>query len=118
MARLGLVSEEDMKLDYILELSTAKLMDRRLQTKVFKLGIGKSIHHARKLIQQRHIRVGKQVVNSPSFMVHVDSEKHIQLAENSPLGGGRPVGFFNIMKIFENSWKFLKSLENYQIIHS
>ena len=32
MARLGLVSEEEMKLDMILELSTAKLMDRRLQT--------------------------------------------------------------------------------------
>ena len=91
MARLGLVSEEDMKLDYILELSTAKLMDRRLQTKVFKFGLAKSIHHARKLIQQRHIRVGKQVVNSPSFMVHVDSEKHVQFAENSPYGGGRPV---------------------------
>ena len=23
-------------------------------------------------------------------MVHVDSEKHIQFAENSPFGGGRP----------------------------
>ena len=90
MARLGLVSEEEMKLDMILELSTAKLMDRRLQTKVFKLGLAKSIHHARVLIKQRHIRVGHQLVNSPSFMVHVDSEKHIQFSENSPYGGGRP----------------------------
>ncbi|CBK19682.2 uncharacterized protein [Blastocystis hominis] len=90
MARLGLVSEEEMKLDMILELSTSKLMDRRLQTRVFKLGLAKSIHHARVLIKQRHIRVGQQVVNAPSFMVHVDSEKHIQFAENSPYGGGRP----------------------------
>ena len=82
MARLGLVSEEEMKLDMILELSTAR---------VFKLGLAKSIHHARVLIKQRHIRVGQQVVNAPSFMVHVDSEKHIQFAENSPYGGGRPV---------------------------
>ena len=81
-----------MKLDMILELSTAKLMDRRLQTRVFKLGLAKSIHHARVLIKQRHIRVGQQLVNAPSFMVHVDSEKHIQFAENSPFGGGRPVG--------------------------
>ena len=94
MARLGLVSEEEMKLDMILELSTSKLMDRRLQTRVFKLGLAKSIHHARVLIKQRHIRVGQQVVNAPSFMVHVDSEKHIQFAENSPYGGGRPVGWF------------------------
>ena len=103
MARLGLVSEEDMKLDYILELSTSKLMDRRLQTKVFKFGLAKSIHHARKLIQQRHIRVGKQVVNSPSFMVHVDSEKHIQFAENSPYGGGRPVIFYMYFIIYSLS---------------
>ena len=94
MARLGLVSEEEMKLDMILELSTSKLMDRRLQTRVFKLGLAKSIHHARVLIKQRHIRVGQQVVNAPSFMVHVDSEKHIQFAENSPYGGGRPVRWF------------------------
>jgi small subunit ribosomal protein S9e len=90
MARLGLVSEQEQKLDYVLELSTSKLMDRRLQTKVFKLGLAKSVHHARVLIRQRHIRVGSQLVNSPSFMVHVDSEKHIQFAENSPYGGGRP----------------------------
>ena len=90
MARLGLVSEEEMKLDMILELSTAKLMDRRLQTKVFKLGLAKSIHHARVLIKQRHIRVGHQLVNSPSFMVHVDSEKHIQFSEfvHGPCGLG------------------------------
>ena len=90
MARLGLVSEQEQKLDYILELSTAKLMERRLQTMVFRSGMAKSVHHARVLIRQRHIRVGSQIVNSPSFMVHVDSEKHVQFAENSPLGGGRP----------------------------
>ena len=28
---------------------------------VFKLGLAKSIHHARVLIRQRHIRVRKQV---------------------------------------------------------
>ena len=65
-------------------------MERRLQTKVFKLNLAKSIHHARVLIRQRHIRVGKQVVNVPSFLVRTDSEKHIDLATNSPYGQGRP----------------------------
>lgn len=32
-------------------------LERRLQTQVFKLGLAKSIHHARVLIKQRHIRV-------------------------------------------------------------
>ena len=53
-------------------------------------GLAKSIHHARVLIRQRHIRVGKQIVNIPSFMVRTESQKHIDFAITSPYGGGRP----------------------------
>jgi small subunit ribosomal protein S9e len=31
-------------------------LERRLQTQVFKSGLAKSVHHARVLIRQRHIR--------------------------------------------------------------
>ena len=74
----------------MLQLTTQKLLERRLQTKVFKQGLAKSIHHARVLIRQRHIRVGKQIVNVPSFLVRTDSQKHIDFAITSPYGGGRP----------------------------
>ncbi|CAM9910235.1 unnamed protein product [Scytosiphon promiscuus] len=57
---------------------------------VFKQGLAKSIHHARVLIKQRHIRVGKQLVNVPQFMVRMDSEKHIDFSITSPYGQGRP----------------------------
>merc|ERR1712241_656404 len=90
MLRLGLLNESEKKLDYVLGLTTAKIMERRLQTKVFKLGLAKSIHHARCLIRQRHIRVGRQICNIPSFLVRLDSEKHIDFALTSPFGGGRP----------------------------
>merc|ERR1719328_349771 len=90
MRRLGLLGETETKLDYVLGLTTAKIMERRLQTKVFKLGLAKSIHHARVLIRQRHIRVGRQMVNIPSFLVRTDSEKHIDHSFTSPFGGGRP----------------------------
>ncbi|XP_055388697.1 uncharacterized protein LOC129617549 [Condylostylus longicornis] len=89
MIRLGLLEEKEQKLDYVLGLTLSKFMERRLQTKVFKLGHARSIHHARCLILQRHIRVGKQIVNVPSFMVRVNSEKHIDFASTSPFGGGR-----------------------------
>lgn len=65
-------------------------LERRLQTQVFKLGLAKSIHHARVLIKQRHIRVGKQIVNVPQFMVRTESQKHIDFSLSSPFGGGRP----------------------------
>lgn len=90
MYKYGLLEEGQNKLDYVLALSPQDFLERRLQTLVFKLGLAKSIHHARVLIRQRHIRVGKQIVNVPSFLVRVDSQKHIDFALNSPFGGGRP----------------------------
>ena len=90
MYRYGFLDESQTKLDYVLALTPADVLERRLQTLVFKLGLAKSIHHARVLIRQRHIRVGKQVVNVPSFMVRVDAQKHIDFALSSPFGGGRP----------------------------
>ncbi len=34
--------------------------------------------------------VGRQIVNVPSFIVRLDSQKHIDFALTSPFGGGRP----------------------------
>jgi small subunit ribosomal protein S9e len=106
--RVGVLDESRMKLDYVLALKIEDFLERRLQTCVHKLGLAKSIHHARVLIKQRHIRyveklsslpresdlmgfsVGKQIVNVPSFIVRLDSQKHIDFALTSPFGGGRP----------------------------
>lgn len=54
--RIGVLDETRMKLDYVLGLKIEDFLERRLQTQVFKLGLAKSIHHARVLIRQRHIR--------------------------------------------------------------
>lgn len=90
LVRVGVLSEDKKKLDYVLALKVEDFLERRLQTQVYKLGLAKSIHHARVLITQRHIAVGKQIVNIPSFMVRLDSEKHIDFASTSPFGGARP----------------------------
>lgn len=57
MVRIGVLDEGRMKLDYVLGLKIEDFLERRLQTQVFKLGLAKSIHHARVLIRQRHIRL-------------------------------------------------------------
>lgn len=90
LVRIGVLDESKMKLDYVLGLKVEDFLERRLQTQVFKLGLAKSIHHARVQIRQRHIRVRKQIVNVPSFIVRLDSQKHIDFALTSPFGGGRP----------------------------
>merc|ERR1711924_467980 len=82
--------ESKRELDYVLALTPSDFLERRLQTMVFKLGLAKSVHHARVLIRQRHICVGKQIVNVPSFMVRADSQSYIDFCTKSPFGGGRP----------------------------
>ncbi|KAF6007150.1 ribosomal 40S subunit protein S9B [Brettanomyces bruxellensis] len=89
LVRVGILPEDKMKLDYVLSLKIEDFLERRLQTQVFKLGLARSVHHARVLIRQRHIAVGKQLVTIPSFMVRLDSQKHIDFAATSPYGGGR-----------------------------
>merc|ERR1711931_62266 len=89
LVRIGVLAEDKMKLDFVLGLRIEDFLERRLQTQVLKLGYAKSIHHARTLIRQRHIRVRKQVVNVPSFVVRLDSQKHIDFSLKSPYGGGR-----------------------------
>ncbi|KAM0979772.1 hypothetical protein ACFX13_015850 [Malus domestica] len=90
MNHYKLLDEGQNKLDYVLALNVENFLERRLQTIMFKTGMTKSIHHARVLIRLRHIRVGRQVVNIPSFLVRCDSEKHIDFSLTSSLGDGRP----------------------------
>lgn len=54
--RIGVLDESQTKLDYVLSLKVQDFLERRLQTQVLKQGLAKSIHHARVLIRQRHIR--------------------------------------------------------------
>uniref|UniRef100_A0A0E0JAH1 30S ribosomal protein S4, chloroplastic n=1 Tax=Oryza nivara TaxID=4536 RepID=A0A0E0JAH1_ORYNI len=88
MNHYGLLAEGQNKLDYVLALTAENFLARRLQTLVFKAGMAKSFHHARVLIRQRHIR---RIINVPSFMVRLESEKHIDFSLTSPFGGG-PAG--------------------------
>ena len=54
--RIGVLDEQQNKLDFVLSLKVQNFLDRRLQTQVWKLGLAKSIHQARVFIRQRHIR--------------------------------------------------------------
>ena len=91
LVKYGLISEDEKRLDFVLNLTTQKLLDRRLQTIIYKKGLAKSIHMARTMIRQRHIAVGRQIVTIPSFLVRTTSERHIGLAESSSYNpGSRP----------------------------
>ena len=92
LTRLGVLPDKNATLDSVLSLKVQNFLDRRLQTLVMKAGFAKSIHHARLLVRQRHIRVGNQIVDIPSFLVRVDSQQHIGYAPNSTLAPNGPPG--------------------------
>ncbi|VUZ54645.1 unnamed protein product [Hymenolepis diminuta] len=89
LVRMGILPEDKMKLDFVLGLKIEDFLERRLQTIVYQMGLARSIHHARVLIRQRHIRVRKQLVDCPSFMVRLDSQKHIDVSLKNPDKLGR-----------------------------
>jgi small subunit ribosomal protein S4 len=82
--RLGILPEK-AALDDALDLAIEDILERRLQTIVFRKGLAKSVHQARQLITHRHIVIEKQKVYSPSYLVLRDEEALIAYAPTSPL---------------------------------
>ncbi|MGQ9595856.1 MAG: 30S ribosomal protein S4 [Thermoproteota archaeon] len=71
--RLGLV-DKDAKLDDVLSLTLSNILERRLQTIIYRRGMFKSIYAARQAIAHGMVRIGDRVVRSPSYFVKRDEE--------------------------------------------
>jgi len=68
---------EDAKLDDVLALKTDDILERRLQTQVYRQGLANSIKQARQLITHGHIAVAGRKVTIPSYLVRKDEEAQI-----------------------------------------
>ena len=84
LKRLGILPE-DAVLDDVLDLTVESILERRLQTLVFRKGLAKSIHQARQLITHGHIAINGKKVFSPSYIVPKNEEDKIEYAPTSPL---------------------------------
>jgi len=82
--KLGLI-RGDMTLDDVLGLKVEDLLERRLQTLVYRKGLATTPKQARQLIVHGHIAIGGEVVTVPGYLVTVDEENKIGYAPNSPL---------------------------------
>lgn len=67
------------KIADVLALEKEDWMKRRLQTVVFKKELSNTPKQARQFIVHKHISIGDQVVNIPSYQVSVDEEPIIRL---------------------------------------
>jgi len=84
LQRLGILSEKAV-LDEVLDLSLEDILERRLQTLVFRKGLAKSVYQARQLITHGHVAIGEKRVSSPSYLVLRDDEPKMTYAPASPL---------------------------------
>jgi small subunit ribosomal protein S4 len=84
LKKLGILPETAV-LDDVLDLTVEDILERRLQTIVFRKGLAKTIHQARQLITHGHITIGNRQVTVPSYMVTKEEENQIGYAPTSPL---------------------------------
>ena len=83
LSKMGLLFE-DASLDDVLDLNIEALLNRRLQTMVFKKGLARSIHEARQLITHGHIAINGRRITSPGYFVKRHEENAISYAPGSP----------------------------------
>ena len=71
--------QKDTKLEEILGLQLNHILERRLQTIVFKKNLAKSQIQARQFITHGHIFIDNRKVTVPSYFVNRDEENKISL---------------------------------------
>ncbi|MGB9728790.1 MAG: 30S ribosomal protein S4 [Thermoprotei archaeon] len=71
--KLGLISQ-DATIDDILGLTVEDVLNRRLQTIVYKLGLARTIYQARQFIVHKHVRIGGKIVSRPGYLVKKEEE--------------------------------------------
>ncbi|MFW5956036.1 MAG: 30S ribosomal protein S4 [Halorhabdus sp.] len=84
LKRLGILGGED-RLDDVLSLEVTDVLERRLQTVVYRKGLANTVDQARQFITHGHVTVEGQRVSIPSKKVAVEKEPSIEFDETSPL---------------------------------
>jgi small subunit ribosomal protein S4 len=82
LKKLGVLSETAV-LDDVLDLSIEDILERRLQTMVFRKNLTKTIHQARQLVTHGHITLDNRRVTVPGYIVTREQEKTLTYALQS-----------------------------------
>ncbi|UCD03873.1 MAG: 30S ribosomal protein S4 [Candidatus Woesearchaeota archaeon] len=68
LQKLGVLGEK-ADLENVLDLKVEDLLERRLQTQVFKKGLASSVKQARQFITHQKVMINGKIVTSPSYVV-------------------------------------------------
>ena len=81
--KLGIL-EKNANLNDVLGLTVENILERRLQTIVYKKGLANTLRQARQLIVHGHIQVNGRSTKFPSFLVTRDLEDKIEYYKFEP----------------------------------
>ncbi|MBU1975474.1 MAG: 30S ribosomal protein S4 [Nanoarchaeota archaeon] len=81
---LGLL-QPGQSFDAVLGLEMKDLLERRLQTVVYRKGLARSITQARQFIIHRHVSLNGRVMTVPSYLVKVSEETSVTFHNKSNL---------------------------------
>jgi small subunit ribosomal protein S4 len=84
LQRYGMIGA-NAAMDDILSLKVENILERRLQTIVYRKGLARSPKQARQLITHGHIAIEGQRVSIPSYMVSIAEEAGIAYYATSSL---------------------------------
>ncbi len=84
LRRIGLLDDED-GLDDVLGLEVDDLLERRLQTVVYRQGLANTARQARQFVVHGHVTVGDSRVQAPSYTVDTTEEPLVDFDETSPI---------------------------------
>lgn len=79
------ILKEDGDLDAILSLSINTILERRLQTQVYRQGLANSMRQSRQFITHGHIQVSGRKVTVPGYLVKRGEEMTINYYVGSPM---------------------------------
>ncbi|MFB6174190.1 MAG: 30S ribosomal protein S4 [Halobacteriales archaeon] len=84
LVRYGILGEND-GLGDVLALDETDLLERRLQTVVYRQGLANTIDQARQFVTHGHVVVGDRRVQAPGYTLEVEEEDDIAFDQHSPL---------------------------------
>jgi small subunit ribosomal protein S4 len=84
LAKIGILAEEPT-LDRVLDLTLDSILERRLQTIVFRKGMAASMHHARQLVTHGHIALDSARVTTPARLITIGEADRIAYTNKSSL---------------------------------
>ncbi|EMA36587.1 30S ribosomal protein S4 [Halococcus hamelinensis] len=84
LRRLGILNEAD-SIDAVLSLDTTDVLERRLQTVVYRNGLANTPKQARQFVSHGHIVIGDSRVTAPSRKVSTTEEDQVAFDEGSSL---------------------------------